>query len=454
MNLYRDEFGKLFKLAVPLSLAQVAQNTASLVDTLMVGRLGKESLAGIAIGATTFYCMSLVIAGILYAVSPIVSQAVGAKEPEKIGRAVRQGFWIALIGFLPCLVACWNAAPILRMLGQEEEVVRLSSDYLKAVSFGILPYLLMVSLRGLLEGTSDTKPILVVAVIGVLLNVFFNDALMFGKYGFPELGLVGTGVATSIVFTISFLMLAAYVWRKHSTHNVFKKIQAPDPQMIGELIRVGAPISMTIFFEFSMFAVCSFAMGVIGGTELAAHQIAIQSASTTFMIPLGVALATTVRVGQFAGEGNRLRTKVAGQVGMILAAGAMCLTALLFWLMPRRIVSCFLDVAQPENGAVVELAIVFLGVAALFQVFDGIQVSASGALRGLKETRAAMIWTLVAYWLVGLPACMLLSFRFGSIGFGLGGAGLWYGLTIGLAAAAMVLAVRFHWAFRTSKRLT
>lgn len=442
----------MFKLAIPLALAQLAQNSTSLVDTVMVGKLGDDALAGIAIGATMFHFVSLVVAGIIYSVSPIVSQAIGANEPDKIGRAVRQGFWIAAIGFVPCFITYWNAAPILRWMGQDESVVRLSSGYLQAISFGMLPAMLTVSLRGFLEGISDTKPILIISVIGVGLNVFFNNALMFGQYGLPKLGLVGTGVASSIVYTLVFLAMAGYVWYKHASHKIFHEVRSPDPQMIGELFRVGAPIAVTIFFEFTMFAVCSFAMGVIGAKELAAHQIALQSASTTFMLPLGVALATTVRVGLFAGEGNRLKSKIAGQVGMAMAAGVMCLMALAFWLMPRTIVSLFLDVANPENQTVVEMAIVFLGIAALFQVVDGLQVAASAGLRGLKETRAAMMCTLVAYWFVGIPACALFSFKFGTIGFGWGGNGLWYGLTIGLAAAAIVLAARFHWEFRGEEK--
>lgn len=446
----------MFKLAVPLALAQLAQNSTSLVDTIMVGKLGDDALAGIAIGATMFHFVSLVIAGVIYSVSPIVSQALGANEPDKIGRAVRQGFWIAAIGFVPALLVYWNAAPILRWTGQEESVVRLSSGYLQAISFGMLPAMLTVALRGLLEGVSDTKPILIISVVGVGLNVFFNNALMFGQYGLPKLGLVGTGVASSIVYTLVFLAMSGYVWYKHAGYRVFHEIRSPDPKMIGELLRVGMPIAVTIFFEFTMFAVCSFAMGVLGAKELAAHQIALQSASATFMLPLGISLATTVRVGFFVGEGDRMRSKVAGQVGMMMAAGVMSLMALVFWLMPRTIVSMYLDVANPENQMVVELAIMFLGIAALFQVVDGLQVSASAGLRGLKETRAAMVCTLVAYWLVGIPACVLLSFEFdlfglGSFGLGWGGSGLWYGLTIGLAAAASVLMARFHWEFRGEK---
>lgn len=449
--MYREEFGKLFKLALPLSLAQVAQNTTALVDTLMVGRLGDDALAGIAIGATMFQFTHLVVAGVIHSVSPIVSQATGAREFDKIGRAVRQGFLISAVCSIPCFLVYWNAAPILRWMGQDEHVVEMSSSYLRAISFGILPALLTFPLRGLLEGVSETRPILVICLVGVGLNVFLNDVFMFGKFGFPALGLVGTGIASSIVYALVFLMMAGHVWKWHSQHNVFSKFLSPDLPMINELLRVGVPIAMTIFFEFSMFAICAFAMGAVGAKQLAAHQIAMQTASMTFMIALGVGLATSVRVGRFAGKRDMAGAKIAGQVGMLVSSGAMFLMAILFWTVPETIISFYLDTAVPENQTVLKYAVSFLAVAAWFQVADGLQVAASNSLRGLKETKAAMKWTLFAYWLIGIPVGAALGFkleRLGGWGLSWGGVGLWYGLTIGLAAAALFLAVRFHWEFR------
>ena len=445
--MYRKEFGKLFELALPLAMAQVAQNSTALVDTLMVGRLGEDSLAGIAIGATMFQFIHLVLAGVIQAVSPIVSQATGAQEVDKIERAVRQGFLIAVVCAVPCFCVYWNAAPILRWMGQEAHVVEMSSGYLRAISFGVFPALLTFSLRGLLEGLSNTRPILVICLIGVGLNVFLNDVLMFGRYGLPALGLVGTGVASVFVHTSVFLMMAGYVWKRHSEHSVFERFLSPDWLMIGEVLHVGVPIALTIFFEFSMFAICAFAMGAVGAKQLAAHQIAIQTASMTFMVAIGIGLATSVRVGIFAGKRNMAGAKIAGQVGMLVAVGAMSVMAVLFWTVPEVIISFYLDTSLPENRTVINYAVSFLAVAAWFQVADGLQVAASNGLRGLKETKVAMTWTLVAYWLIGIPAGAALGFKleqFGGWGLGWGGIGLWYGLTIGLAAAALFLVVCFH----------
>ncbi len=440
-TLYLDEFKKLTWLALPLVLAQLAQNTMSLVDNIMVGKLGGDALSGMAIGSTTFFFVLMVFSGVLYAVSPLVANAVGANDHEKIPRIVRQGFWLGLVSFIPAFLLFWNSEALLRLLGQKENVVQLSSQYLKAISFGMLPALLSVSLRGFLEGTSHTRPILLISLAGVGMNVFANDTLMYGRYGLPALGLVGTGIASSIVYTLIFLITAVYVWRCRKEYAIFSELRQPDRSVISELVRVGLPICLTVAFECCMFTIVTFAMGLFqdDGEQLAAHQIALQSASFTFMIPLGIALATCVRVGNFAGGGDRESARRAGRIGMFTAVIAMLPGVLVFALCGRWIIGAYIDLTLPEHENIIDIAIVFLQIAALFQIVDGLQVAASNSLRGLKQTRPAMNLTLIAYWLIGIPSCIGLGFWFG-----LEGRGLWYGLTIGLAASAVMLTVRFE----------
>ena len=445
--MYFTEFKKLTWLAVPLVLAQLAQNTMSLVDTIMVGKLGDEELAGMAIGSTTFFFSLMIFSGVLYAVSPLVANAIGAGQKEKVPRIVRQGFWVAAIAFLPAFLLFWNAEHFLRWMGQKENVVQLSGQYLRAISFGLLPALLTVSLRGFLEGISNPGPILLISLTGVAMNIFANDTLMFGRYGFPELGLVGTGVASSIVYTLLFLITAAYVYFRQSEYNVLREIHKPDPSVIKELFEVGFPICLTVAFEGCMFTLATYAMGLFPGEgedQLAAHQIALQSASFTFMIPLGIALATCVRVGKFSGAGDRLGARRAGRVGMFTAVMAMIPSVIVFSFLGRELIGIYIDTGDPEHAKVIQFAIVFLQIAALFQVVDGLQVSASNALRGLKQTRAAMNRTLIAYWLIGIPACLGLGF-----GVAMEGRGIWSGLNIGLAAAAVMLTVIFERDSRT-----
>lgn len=437
--MYRKEFRELVVLALPLVLAQLAQNTVSFVDTLMVGRLGNDALAGIAIGSTFFYFVLIVFAGVIFAIGPIVSQATGANDPETAARATRQGLWISVLLSIPAFALYWNAYPILLALGQPPETAQSSSDYLRAISWGMLPALWVFSLRGLLEGKSNTRPIMLISFSGVLINIFFNDVLMFGRFGFPALGLVGTGYASSLVFVCMFLMSAIYIHYRYQDLHIFRGIRSPDPKMMKELVRVGGPIGLTLGFEMSMFSAAALAMGTLGKEQLAAHQIALQTASISFMIPLGLAIATSVRVGQAIGRKSTRNAEVAGHVGMLTCMGVMCVSALAFWLFPEKIIGLYIEVNDSKNFEVVKFTIGFLAIAALFQIVDGLQVSASAALRGLKDTTAAMLLTLISYWGVGAISGWIFCFEMG-----FGGNGLWFGMTLGLATAALLLSIRFQ----------
>ncbi len=445
--MYRQEFKDLLKLSVPLVLAQLAQNTVSFVDTLMVGRLGNQALAGIAIGSTVFHFVLIILSGVVLGVGPMVAQATGAGDDRNCGRAVRQGLWLGVILFLPAFVLYWNAYPILIWLGQKAETAAASSAYLRAISWGLLPALWIMALRGLLEGKSKTAPIMLISFAGVALNIFANDVLMFGRYGLPPLGLVGTGYASSIVYLSVFLLLAIYVSRRFGSLEVFSRLRTPDVSMMRELIRIGMPISLTLGFEMSMFSAAAIAMGWLGEIELAAHQIALTTASISFMVPLGLGIATSVRVGQAIGAGSAERANVAGHVGMASCIAVMSLSGLVFWLAPKAIIGLYIDVNAAVNQNVVELATSFLAIAALFQIVDGLQVAASSSLRGLKDTKAAMILTLISYWGVGCFSGAYLCF-----GTSLQGTGLWLGMTLGLTTAAILLTFRFQYRIKLARR--
>ena len=436
----RKEIKQLALLAAPLVLAQLAQNTMSLVDTLMAGLLGTEALAGIAIGGTVFHFVAMVLSGVILGVSPIVSQATGASDHPQSGRAVRQGLWLGVLLFLPAFILFWNAYPVLKWMGQSDATALASSSYLRAISWGLLPALWIMALRAFLEGKSNTRPIMIICFIGVGLNIVANDALMFGKYGLPKLGLVGTGYASTIVFFCVFGRFVWYISQKYKNETVFAKLKTPDLKMLGEVCKVGGPIAMTLAFEGSMFSAAAVVMGTLGDDQLAAHQIALQTASITFMIPLGFAIATSVRVGHAIGAGSPDKAKLAGQVGMLMCMGVMCLTGLILFLFPKLIIGCYINLDDVANKNVIEFAVSFLFVAAVFQVVDGLQVAANGSLRGLKDTTASMVLTFISYWGVGCFAGIYLCFYRD-----MGGKGLWWGMTCGLATAAVLLTFRFHY---------
>lgn len=444
---WRRELRELSLLAAPLVLAQLAQNGMSVVDTLMVGRLGAQALAGIALGGTLFTLMLILCMGVLFAVGPMVAHAHGSQRPDEAGRAARQGLWLALGLSVPGLLVFIFARPLLLLTGQEQGVAAASGAYLRAMAWGFPFVLLLASLRGFLEGHGDTRPILVVAALGVALNVLANNVLMFGRFGFPRLGLVGTGYATAVVYGTMALLVAAYVRWRYRRYRVFAGLRRPDPAMLLELLRIGWPISLTLGFEVGLFSLTALLMGRFGDAALAGHQIALQSATTTFMVPLGVSIATGVRVGQAAGRGDTAAITRGGYTGIALSVLFMAFAGALFRFSPDAVINLYLQVGDPANATVVSFARRFLAVAAVFQIFDGTQVTASGALRGLKDTRAPMLLTLVAYWLVAVPVGVALAFPGG-----VGPSGLWFGLVVGLGTAALLLVGRLALQLRWRRR--
>lgn len=428
-------------LATPVVITQVAQISMGFVDTVMVGRLGPEALAGVALGSTLFYTLIVVCMGVVMAVGPMVSQAFGAGDHATIGRSVRQGQWLAMILAIVFTLAIWNVEPALRLLGQSETNIAAAVSYLRAIVWGAFPFLGFVGLRGFVEGVSRPRPVMVIAFVGVFANIGLNWVLMYGKFGVPALGIVGTGIASATVFWLNFLALLVFVARERDfgIFRLFSTLGRPDGNMFRQLFRIGWPIGGSLGIESSLFMITVMMMGWISTDALAAHQVAIQCAAFTFMVPLGIGMAASVRVGQAAGRGDLQGVRWAGRAALAVSTTYMTLAALAFWLIPRGIVGLYLDLSVPRNEPVVALAVILLRIAAVFQIFDGIQVTAAGALRGLKDTRVPMLISVASYWIVGLTSGYVLGFKAAW-----GPPGLWWGLVLGLASAAILLVLRFR----------
>jgi MATE family multidrug resistance protein len=437
----RTELRATLRLAGPVVAAQLAHISMGFVDTVMVGRLGPEALAGVALGHTTFFFFGIMGMGMVRAVGPMVSQAVGAEDAKAVGRSVRQGLWLAGGLGLVILLILSTVEPVLRWTGQRPVAVEGATAYLDAVRWGILPFLGFAALRSFVEGLSRPLPVTIISFVGVAVNIGANELLMFGRWGLPALGLAGTGWASTIVFSAMFGLLALFVHRTapFAEHGVFTHIRTPDRTYLYELVRIGAPMGGSRGIESSLFMLTTVMMGTLGTTALAAHQVAIQCAAFAFMVPLGIGMAGTVRVGQAAGARDEAGARRAGGVAMGLATLFMVGTAVLFWTLPRPLVGLYLDLSDPENAAVIALAVQLLGVAAVFQLFDGLQVAAHGALQGLKDTRVPMGIAMVTYWGIGLTTGYLWGVRGGG-----GPEALWWGLVVGLAAASVLLVLRFH----------
>ncbi|MEO1209775.1 MAG: MATE family efflux transporter [Cyanobacteria bacterium J06638_20] len=434
-----------FWLSLPLATAQVLQAATGFVDTVMMGMLGSQAIAAGGLGATVFMGLLLIATAIVSAVSPMVAEAYGAGMDGRVRLVVQQGLLLAIALGIPLTLLLRNMEPILQGLGQSPDLIPLMGVYLKAVSWGAIPGLIVAVLRSFVSSLSKPRPVMIVVMLGTAINVVANYTLMFGLFGLPRLGLAGIGYASALSFWGMLLLLTGYILLNQELrlYPIFEGRFRLDPKCFRGLLQIGIPMGVLSLVEAGMFTLTTLLVGLLGTVPLAAHQIALQTAALTFMVPMGIGLGTTVQVGQRLGQKDALGMRLAGFAGIGLGGVFMLLMAIVIWLMPQTIVSLYLDVQDPANQEVVALAIRLLLVAAIFQIVDGVQVTATGALRGMQDTRIPMIIGIISYWGIGLTSGYLLGFHFG-----MGSVGLWLGWAVGLLAAATVLTWRFARASR------
>jgi MATE family multidrug resistance protein len=439
---FKFEIKQCLFLAIPLAAAQLAQSATTFVDTVMMGLLGSQALAAGGLGAATFGLLQMIATGIVSAVSPLTAEAYGARKLDRIGKVLCQGLWLALLLAIPLTMLIWNGGYLLHLLGQKPETVALTETYLQAIAWGYFPCLGFAVLHSFVSALSQPRPVMIIVIGGTLVNMVGNYLLMFGQLGLPKLGLAGIGWASTLSFWSMFMALLIYILCQSQLqrYNPFPNLRKFENPIFWELLKIGLPIGAMIGVETALFSASTFLMGHLSTRSLAAHQIVFQTAFITFNVPLGIGLATTIRVGQLMGQRKAKAARLAGAIGIGMGATFMAAMALIFLAIPDQVISLYLNINLPENRPVVTLAKHFLGVAAVFQVMDGIQVVAAGALRGMKDTRIPMLIAILAYWGVGLTSSYCLGFSFG-----FGGVGLWWGLALGLSVAAMVLCWRFFW---------
>ncbi|HWA19045.1 MAG TPA: MATE family efflux transporter [Devosia sp.] len=434
------EFRALFALGWPLVIAQLAQNALFTTDVIMMGWLGKEYLAAGALANALFICVQLFGIGTVGAVAPLAAQAVGARDLRSVRRTVRAGLWLSAILFIALFPLAWNIAPIYRAIGQDPHLVDLAEVFIHAAIWLLLPAFMLITLRSFLSALGATRVILVITVCGVFVNAICNYALVFGNWGFPRLELVGSGISTVIVNIVMFALTALYIvtHKRFRRYHVFHKLWEPNWPRLWELTKVGVPIGCMLLAEVALFTSASLLQGWLGEAEIAAHSIALTIASLAFMVPLGISQAATVRVGIALGERDKEGVRKAGWAALILTLAFMSASAIVLFTFPHQLVALFLTPSLTENAAPLSLAASFLIVAALFQLFDGTQVTMAANLRGLTDTTWPLIIALIGYWLVGFPIAYL-----GGFVFGWRGVGIWIGLAAGLAAVGLVLTIRF-----------
>ena len=433
------------KLALPLVLGQLSAVAMNVVDTVLAGHHGGLTLAGVAVGGALWSMVLLVMIGVLMALPPSVAQCNGAGRRERIGPLFRQALWLALAmgGVLFVLARCGNA--LLIAMHVAPEVRPVAMDFIDAIAWGAPAYAVYLTLRSLSEGLAWTVPTMLFGIGAVCALIPLGSAMMFGAYGMPALGAAGLGYATAAVLWLQCAGMAVYLARsrRFADLHLFARFERPRWPPIRELLRIGLPMGVSVFMEGGLFVATLLVIGSMGPVPVAAHQIAINGASFCFMVPLGLAMATTVRVGHAAGAQDPDAGRYAAGAGFAIVLLTQTVSAATLWFGGAAIARLY-----THDAAIATLATSLLGYAAAFQYPDGIQVLSAGALRGLRDTRAPMVVTVFSYWVLGMPLGWWLG-----IAMGHGPQGMWWGLILGLVAAAVLLLTRFLNLTRHDERL-
>jgi MATE family multidrug resistance protein len=427
-------------LGLPLAGSSLAQMALHVTDVVMMGWYGVVPLAAVVLGASSFFVIFVLGSGFAKAVMPMVASALAQGDEAQVRRDTRMGLWLSIGYGIAVFPVFWAAGPILLALGQQPEVTDIARDYLFLVGFGMVPALCVTVLQSYLSALGRTQAVLWVTLVAVGVNIAVNWALIFGNWGFPELGANGAAVATITVQVVSLLALGLYAGLLPDLRRfrLFQRFWRADWLALHQVWRLGVPIGLTGLAEGGLFQASALMMGWIGAVELAAHGIALEVAALTFMLHVGLSSAATIRVAGFDGRGDRPGLRKAAQVALLISLGVALASVALFLSIPEAIIALFLDMDKPDSAAILAYGSVLLILAALFQLADGMQVMALGLLRGLQDTRVPMVLAAVSYWLIGIPCSYVLAFPLG-----MGGVGLWLGLVVGLVCAAISLMWRF-----------
>ncbi len=447
---WRSELRATLRLAWPLIFANLTQQAIQATDVVLLGRLGATQLAAATLALNLTWTFSIFLLGLITASSPMMATALGERfnAVRDVRRTFRAGLWLIAIVMPPYWLLMWHVGWLMLAFGQSPELARQGQQFLRAYMWLVAPWLIFQLLRNFVAALERPRVVLWLSIAGISLNAIISWSLMFGHFGLPALGIVGSGIGS----TITWLILCAAMVVVISTDRGFRRFHLLghwwrfDRHRTVTMIKLGWPIGATMGLEIGVFALAAYFVGWIGAPAVAAHAVALQLAAITFMVPLGLGQAATVRVGLALGRKDEAGIDRAGWTSLIMGVGFMGAMALIMWSFPRQLVTLFLaDV--PENAMVIGLAVSFLHVAAAFQLVDGAQVIGAGMLRGLHDTRWPLLFALVGYWIVGLGIGSWLAF-----GADWKGVGIWIGLATGLASVAVLMLAR--WMMRHHLGLT
>jgi len=432
LTLARREMRATARLALPIALVQTGMMLMGVVDTMMVGHLSAQALASVALGNLYFWNVAAAGIGMLFALDPLIAQSVGAGDLGSVARNLQRGLLVAAGLTLLLGTLLLPSAAVLRFLGQPEAVVGDAALYTRLNLFGLFPFLAFGVLRQTLQALQRTRAIVLTIVIANIANVALDWALIFGNFGMPAMGVAGSAWATTASRVFMFVLLFALAWPELRPMVRPWRAESWDRGALGRLLVLGLPLAGHQLLEVGAFGTIGLLMGRLGTPEVASHQIAINLAALTFMVPLGVAMAASVRVGHAIGAAEMPRARAAAIASLVCGAAFMACTATLFLAFPHALARLF-----TRDAGVLALTATLIPIAGVFQVFDGVQAVAAGILRGVGDVRAALMVNLVGFWLCGIPVSTWLAF-----GLGLGAKGLWWGFVAGLGAVALFLLMR------------
>jgi multidrug resistance protein, MATE family len=436
-----DELIETLKLAAPMALTQLGQIAMMTTDLAFIGRLGGDAVAAAALAGTVYFVSFTFGMGPTSAVAPLAAQAFGADQLHLVRRSLRTGLWVALLIALPIMAFPLRGEQILLGLGQAQVAAHLAQQYLFGLAWGVAPALWFMAIRSFMGAVNRPQPILWITLVAIPVNALLVYLLMNGEWGLPRLGLFGVGLATTMVNCGTFLAALWFATQRQpfSDYRLLAHVWRIDWKLMRQLVAIGAPISIAFLLEYGLFSAAALLMGRISTTALAAHQIALQVTAILFMVPFGIGMAATVRVGHAVGRGDVAAIRRAGLVAMLLGIFLVTILTLAVILARFAIARFFLGGDLRGVDATIDLAAKLLLVGATFFITDGIQSIAVGALRGMKDTRIPLLFAAISYWVIGFWLSYLLGFWTT-----LGAVGVWFGLSIGTVIYAALLVLRFR----------
>lgn len=436
----------LFVLGYPLVLGHLAQIAINVTDTLMLGWYGVTELAAVTLASSFWFVIFITGSGFAFAVTPLVAERIDSADAQTMRRIPRMGMWISALYFLAIVPLLYFSGPIFLSIGQDPDVADLAQTYLRFMGWNMLFALMIMVLKSHFAALEHTKITLFATLGAVVINFIVNYALIFGNWGAPELGIKGAAIASVASVLVSLVVLVIYALKVFPEQDLFRRMWRFDKDAAQAVFKLGWPIGLTNLAETGAFTAVAIMMGWLGAIELAAHGVALQIAATTFMIQVGISNATTIRAGRAYGKHDPEALKSIGYGALGLSICVASFTTLLFFSQGEVLVGAFLDKTDPDFDIILKTGVILLYMAAIFQLADGIQVIALGALRGIQDTTIPMIYAALSYWGLGMVASYVLGFVFNW-----GGIGVWSGLIIGLAGAGLLMTLRY---FRRLRLLT